>query len=209
MKELTAVHTKNLLDNLNEEMRQKVLSTPLVQNPLILATKPYAKKIQDRLMLYSCFDIEQGCFIRTRITRGARKLGPMGCVDNDGYKRISVEGENFYQSKLIYLWITGCFPNDGELIDHIDGNRLNDRLENLRIIPCAYNHKNRKLACNNTSGYAGVTWRRSSCKWRSIIRPDGDTIYLGLFDTAKEAFLAREEYIQSHPELGFTARHGK
>ena len=53
MKELMTVHTKNLLDNLNEEMRQKVLSTSRMQNPLILATKHYAKKIQDRLMLYS------------------------------------------------------------------------------------------------------------------------------------------------------------
>lgn len=81
---------------------------------------------------------------------------------------------------------------DGEIIDHIDGNPLNNRRENLRIVTHAQNMKNRKRGVNNTSGFKGVSNRNdgSSNPWRAKIHVDGMKIELGSFKTAEMAYAA-------------------
>lgn len=88
-----------------------------------------------------------------------------------------------------------------EFTDHIDGNPLNNRRENLRIATSAENQHNRSKPRNNKSGYKGVTWQSAVGKWRAQIKVNGKAIYLGLFTTPEAA---HEAYCIAAREL-----HGK
>ena len=198
----------NLLSNLDEATQARVLEKPFMKCPLVMATEPRAKRIQEKLMNCAHFDLDQAKFIRIKITQGRTKLGPMGYVNNFGYTRISIATREFTQSHLVYLLFTGNLPDNNRQIDHIDGNTLNDHPLNLRIVSNTLNSRNRRMNTNNSSGYTGVTWHRGTKKWRSLGFVYGAPIHLGLFNTQEEAYTARQAWIKAHPELGFTTRHG-
>jgi len=195
----------SLFGGLSEEIQAVILNEPCMKYPLVTAAKPFAKMIQDALIKRGYFDVKQGKFIRTKITQGRVKLGPMGTISRS-YINIMVAGYRFQQSHLIYLWFTGCLPKTNELIDHIDGDKLNDCPYNLRLISNIFNSRNQKMHCNNSSGYTGVCQRYSG-KFESYVGEKGK-IHIGYYDTAKEAYSARQAWLTAHPELGFTARHG-
>jgi hypothetical protein len=85
-----------------------------------------------------------------------------------------------------------------ELVDHIDGDGLNNRRENLRLATNAQNQMNRKIGTSNTSGYKGVYWHKSSQKWMARIGVGGRQKYLGVFDTPE---LAYEAYKKAATEI--------
>lgn len=199
--------TGNLLDDLGLEMRQRVLDEPCMKQPLVTAINPFAKMIQENLMKHGYLDITQRRFVRTRATRGRAKLGLMGCLTN-GYIKIKVKGYCFTQSNLIFLWLKGSFPEPGYDIDHINGDPSDDSLTNLRLVSHAINCRNSKRKCNNTSDFAGVYWDKSRSKWCSRVTIGTENVYMGRFLTVEEAFAARQAWIEVHPELGYTARHG-
>lgn len=72
-------------------------------------------------------------------------------------------------------------------VDHVDGNPLNNQRSNLRLASASQNQHNRAVQKNNTSGYKGVSWHKTHCKWRAKIRYAGKYLHLGYFDTAEEA----------------------
>lgn len=76
---------------------------------------------------------------------------------------------------------------DGFQVDHIDGNGLNNRRSNLRVATVAENAHNRKKPANNSSGFKGVHWRKSECKWVARIMVRGVRMNLGHFDDPKSA----------------------
>ena len=84
--------------------------------------------------------------------------------------------------------------------DHIDGNGLNNQRENLEEKSSRGNNENKHVA--KTSQYLGVSWNKVNRKWEAGIRVAGKQIYLGYHATEIEAALAREAYINAHPELG-------
>lgn len=117
-------------------------------------------------------------------------------------------GVNWFSHRLIWKLVTGDEPGSGLDIDHINGDTLDNRWENLRLTK--YNMRNKRKAKNNTSGYAGVSYRSDSGRYRArlaIDNPDGTTrrIILGNYDTAEEANEALVEYRKKH---GYTDRHG-
>lgn len=195
----------NLLSNLDEATLQKVLEQPYMKSPLVLAVNPHMKIIQETLMKYAYFNTELGCFVRTKFTWGANRLGPMGYI-SEGYRKISVKNQDFKQSHLICLWFIGRLPMTGEQMDHIDGDTTNDRPSNLRLVSNKINSRNQKKRCTNSSGYTGVSLH--SGRYCAYIDINGKHIYLGRFDSPEEAYAARQAYINARPELGFTARHG-
>lgn len=82
--------------------------------------------------------------------------------------------------------------------DHIDGNGLNNRRQNLREVTHAENQRNRKRGVNNTSGVKGVTFNKAQAKWRAFIKVSGVRKYLGSFDTLD---LASAAYAKASSDL--------
>jgi len=79
----------------------------------------------------------------------------------------------------------------GYVVDHINGNPLDNRKENLRYCTHSENMKNSKMHDNNTSGYKGVTVVNK--KYRSVIWNNNKRIHLGMYDTAEQAALAYDD----------------
>lgn len=95
---------------------------------------------------------------------------------------------------------------DGMETDHIDGNGLNNRRENLRHATVAQNRKNQRILQANKSGIKGVYWNKRRQKWLAQIRVDGRRIYLGQFassDFAAKAYATASANL--HGEFGRTA----
>jgi len=72
-------------------------------------------------------------------------------------------------------------------VDHINGNSLDNRRQNLRLATRAQNMQNAGANSRNTSGYKGVHWLAAASKWQARIRHNGKRIHLGVFDTAEQA----------------------
>jgi len=137
-----------------------------------------------------------------------RVKGPETCIGDvagsigpQGYSLIRVLGKCRRVHRLIFLMHHGYLP---DMLDHIDRNPRNNRIENLRGCTNSQNQVNSNLQKNNTSGLRGVT--REGKKWRSKIKMDRKTRNLGLFSTKEEAHAA---YCQKASELyGEFARLG-
>lgn len=95
------------------------------------------------------------------------------------------------------------YGNWPQHIDHINGDRLDNRIENLREVDRAENMKNMRMPADNTSGFVGVT--RHYEKWKAQITVNGKHIYLGRFDHKKDAIAAR---IAANRKFGFHENHG-
>jgi hypothetical protein len=78
----------------------------------------------------------------------------------------------------------------GVVVDHINGNKLDNRRENLRLATQSTNLANSKISAANTSGYKGVSWNKRARKYEAGIYFQGKRTYLGLFLTADAAALA-------------------
>jgi HNH endonuclease/AP2 domain len=78
-------------------------------------------------------------------------------------------------------------------VDHINGNKLDNRKENLRIATRSQNNYNKGLQSNSTSGFKGVSWSKQKNKWLARIRVDKKEMYLGSFDYKVDAALAYNE----------------
>ena len=127
-----------------------------------------------------------------------------GCVNPCGYITIKVDKKSYQGHRLIWLYIHGSFPVNG--IDHINGNKLNNRIQNLRDVSPKTNRKNSKISSTNTSGITGVSWSKKSGKWQSQIDVDGVKIWLGYFDCKYRAASVR--HLAMEIEGGYTKRHG-
>jgi hypothetical protein len=79
---------------------------------------------------------------------------------------------------------------DGQLVDHVDGDGLNNRRSNLRIATRAENNRNAAVRKDNTSGFKGVHWHKGDGRWQAQIRVAGKRIRLGAFDTPEAAHAA-------------------
>jgi hypothetical protein len=111
-----------------------------------------------------------------------------GWVDEVGYNHIRLEGKLYLEHRLIYLLHHCTLP---PLIDHIDRNPLNNRLENLRGADKKVNAINSGLPANNKSGVKGVSWHKAGQKWTAQIKNDGVKIHLGSYDKLQDAVEAR------------------
>ena len=123
----------------------------------------------------------------TWIARPARcvKIGDVaGCVDDQGYITIGIKKRIYKAHRLAWLLVHKEWPLG--LIDHINGNKSDNRLENLRLVDESGNSQNiRKPNKRNKSGYLGVTFFQK--KWRASITVNGKTVWLGDYSTPEEA----------------------
>ena len=82
------------------------------------------------------------------------------------------------------------------IVDHIDGNPLNNKIENLRAATNSQNQANTRLSKANTSGYKGVYFHKSTGLWQASVRKDKKLIHLGLFQNIEDAVKARRTHFE-------------
>jgi hypothetical protein len=106
----------------------------------------------------------------------------------------------YKDKKSIRLTLHGVImqPPPGYVVDHIDGDGLNNRRLNLRLATLAENARNRRLDVDSRSGLKGVTWHKKGRKWNARINVGGQIMHLGLFETADAAHAAYMEAANFH-----------
>lgn len=124
--------------------------------------------------------------------------------DNNGYLRGAIFGTGFKAHRVAWAVFYGGWPEHG--IDHINGDRADNRIANLRDVPQSENVKNLSRASHNTSGITGVHWCNTWNRWIAKIKINGKTKTLGQFKNREDAIAARAK---ANERFGFTARHGQ
>lgn len=127
-----------------------------------------------------------------------------GVARPDGYLRNSVGGVVIYAHWAVWCWHYGEWPSDQ--IDHINGDRSDNRIENLRVVTRSGNLKNAKMPSTNTSGVVGVYFMRECGKWRARLTSQGKKIHLGVFENFADACRARQA---ANARYGFHGNHGR
>lgn len=127
----------------------------------------------------------------------------VGSVSN-GYVVFSLFKRLYKAHRVAWAIYYGEWPSD--CIDHIDGNRSNNSIANLRVVPKRDNNKNMARKRDNTSGQTGVSRTKSGMRWRARIQANGKAKTLGSFATIEEAIAARK---QAEAKYGFHVNHGR
>lgn len=143
---------------------------------------------QDRVRALLDYDSESG-HLTWKVNRGSARIGFVAGVVSEGYRLVRLDQRLHKAHVLVWLWVTGESP-DGD-VDHIDGDGLNNRFDNLRVLSHTENMWNVVRARRDSgTGVMGVTFHRPTGKWRARIRKHGVEQYLGLFATVEEASAA-------------------
>lgn len=117
-----------------------------------------------------------------------------GTLNKVGYRWVQAGSRVPYAAhRLIWLWMTGEWPIHG--IDHINGNRDDNRWANLRLATPSENGCNKTMQRNNQSGYVGVYFDRQRGKWRATINKDRTRHDLGFYSTPEEAAQVRKVFV--------------
>ena len=158
-----------------------------------------AKPMPSQQELQEGFDYRDGDFYRKKANSNNVKVGSKaGHVHTDKktgiqYIKVRFNHKKYPIHRLIWAW-HGYSLEPNQQIDHIDGNSLNNHIENLRVATHKQNQENRKGANKNSkTGVKGVRehWYKSTKKWRAEIQYNGKSKHLGLYETKKDAIAAR------------------
>lgn len=121
-----------------------------------------------------------------------------------GYLRGGLLGINMAAHRVAWVLAHGFWPKNE--IDHANGNRSDNRLENLRHVSHQENARNQKRKLSNTSGHTGVAYSEKRRKWVAYIRVDYRKKALGRFDRKSDAVAARKS---AEAHYGFHHNHGR
>ncbi|WP_159585941.1 HNH endonuclease [Chelativorans xinjiangense] len=178
-----------------------------------------AKPTQARAREYFNYDPETGVltfkerpreeFSPPRYSDHLKRIGkPAGCPNQDGYIKVLIDGTYHSAHRVIWLMIHGEWAEYPQYeIDHINGNRDDNRLSNLRKVTKSGNQRNSSRRINNTSGVHGVNWKPQynskpgDGRWVARIWNGPRHVYLGSFKTLHEAQIARKA---AERVLGYT-----
>jgi hypothetical protein len=135
------------------------------------------------------------------VSRGKAKSGSVACsFDKDGYIQIVIKHVRYRAHRLAWFYVHGTFPP--KFIDHINSNRSDNRICNLRLATNSENLCNRGMQSDNKSGFKGVSWQKDRKKWVAQCKVNSKKYNLGRFDTAEEASLAYQEFAsKAHGEF--------
>lgn len=147
-----------------------------------------------------------GIFTRRKARSNRVKVGEVaGCYsDSSGYVQISVNKKVYRAHQLAWIYVHGTPPIG--YLDHINGDKHDNRIANLRLATAQQNAANsRRPSHNRSSGVKGVTWFRPVKKWMAHITIDQRQIYLGYFTDKEDAIKARLDAAERY--FGEFAKH--
>ena len=125
-------------------------------------------------------------------------------TDGKKYKHVNICGK-LYQIHRIIAELCGLGLKEDLTIDHINGNGIDNRLNNLRVVSLSDQQKNARLRANNTSGFNGVWFDNNRGKWVAAGRSNNERIHIGVFITKEEAIIARKKF---DLDYNFHKNHG-
>lgn len=115
------------------------------------------------------------------------------CISN-GYYQVNLHGDKITKPIRVHRLVALAFidnPDNKKFVDHIDSNKLNNNVTNLRWATPSENGQNRGIQKNSKSGVKGVFWENKAKKWRSQITIDGIKIHIGYFESIEDAKQSR------------------
>ncbi len=137
------------------------------------------------------YESETGIFTWKVSNSNRVKVGAVaGSPNGHGYLCIKVLNRLYRAHRLAWLYVNGSWPKLD--IDHINRNRSDNRIANLREVTHKQNMQNASKRSDNTSGHPGVCWHKQKSKWQARIRHNYKRIYLGYYNTIEEANAARK-----------------
>lgn len=151
------------------------------------------------------YDPDSGMFKRLIRVSNAMPGAPAGTVHKaTGYIQIPADGRKYLAHRVAFLMVNGSFPENE--VDHINGDRADNRWINLREVTRTQNSRNHALDARNKSGVYGVCWRETHCKWEAVISAGSKRMRLGMHDDFFEAVCARKSAEIKHQ---FHDNHGR
>ena len=160
--------------------------------------------IQSELKRLLHYDPNTGIFTRLVEVGNSINIGDIaGTILGSGYEGIRVLGKSYLAHRLAWLYTHGEWPKNQ--IDHVNHNKLDNRIINLREVTQQENTKNQALYKNNKSGVAGVHWCKISKKWVVQVGIRKKRIKLGYFLDKFEAICARKS---AEKKYGYHENHG-
>lgn len=145
--------------------------------------------IQTRLKELLSYNPETGVFVWNKATQGHASGAVAGGIDRQGYLRIGIDAKLKAAHRLAWLYVFGEDP-DG-FIDHINGDKADNRIINLRSVGRRVNAENQRTPrSDNSSGFLGVVPTRRADRWCSQITVRGRAKHLGMFSSPQEAHQA-------------------
>tara|TARA_R110000851_G_C12742854_1_gene531107 strand:+ start:57 stop:551 length:495 start_codon:yes stop_codon:yes gene_type:complete len=159
---------------------------------------------QDLLKEFIFYDLVTGGLTWLKSPAKRVRAGDVvASINKNGYIRITLKGKHYLGHRLAWFYLFGVWPNQ---IDHINGVRTDNRIENLRDVIPADNSKNRALGKSNKSGVIGVRWVHQHSRWTAQISVNGKNKALGYF---KEKELAIKARLDAESEYGYHKNHGR
>ena len=179
----------------------------LVAGDTVLMEKITVKELRSKVT----YDPENGSFVwmncdECRPCWNSRFAGKkaFNAPHSNGYLFGAISNQKVFAHRAAWALVYGLWP-DGE-IDHINHNKKDNRIFNLRLINRSNNAKNLSMSKKNKSGVTGVFKHTQTGIWQAQIRVNKKSIHLGSFNKIEDAVSARQS---AEVEYGFHENHGK
>ena len=128
----------------------------------------------------------------------------LSSINGHGRAHGTIFGKTYSRASVVWAMVNGTWPSLE--IDHINGDRADDRPCNMRDVSRGENSRNLKRPAHNTSGHVGVFWHKSRNKWTAGIKVNRKNIHLGSFESLSDAVGAR---VEAQEKYRFHENHGR
>jgi hypothetical protein len=137
------------------------------------------------------YDLDTGVFVwKVRPSMRTKTGDVAGTLNSDGYVQIGFRRRKYLAHRLAWLYMYGGWPK--QHIDHINRDRTDNRIKNLREVSNAENCQNTDRSSSNKSGHKGVHWHKDTGKWAANVTRNYKTYHLGVFANIEDAIAARK-----------------
>lgn len=165
------------------------------------------ESLQQKIKSSLHYNRDTGLFIWKKVSKysNSTKVGDIaGTIDCHGYIRIHIDGKYIKAHRLAWFFEHGYFPNKS--IDHINHNKRDNRICNLRDVSTLENNRNKSITSKSKTGVHGVRFIKSRNKYKANIVVNKKEVFLGYYLNVEDAIIARKN---AEKQYGFHKNHGK